>query len=298
MLVADEGPTNSMFRHLTRGTQLMSIYIPYFYIIQDIRNSMYYAGSKYGKDANPETFMVEGGYSTSSEIINELIKTHGLVNFIIRKIKIFKTGPEAHRYETRFLQKLDARNHPKFYNGHNNDGLMNPEKMRIIMLERYGVEYAMQSPIIREKVKEISMEKYGVCHYTQSQVVKDKMVYNNKEKYGVANVFQADFVKDKIKETNLERYGVEHPSHSLELLEKKAQNNLEKYGVRSTFSIPEIRKKALENTWTEKARQKRISTNLEKYGYEVGLSSPLVIEKILETRKHSANREAVILLLN
>jgi hypothetical protein len=35
MLVADGNPTNSMFTHLKEGTQLMTIYTPYFYIIQD-----------------------------------------------------------------------------------------------------------------------------------------------------------------------------------------------------------------------------------------------------------------------
>lgn len=51
----------------------MDIYTPYFYNIQDTRNGMYYAGIKYGKDANPKTFMTEGGYQTSSKTIKKLI---------------------------------------------------------------------------------------------------------------------------------------------------------------------------------------------------------------------------------
>ena len=35
-------------------------YQPYFYVIQDSCNGMYYAGVKWGKDANPGIFMVEG----------------------------------------------------------------------------------------------------------------------------------------------------------------------------------------------------------------------------------------------
>jgi len=38
----------------------MNIYNPYFYIIQDTRNGMYYAGSKTSKGANPENFMIMG----------------------------------------------------------------------------------------------------------------------------------------------------------------------------------------------------------------------------------------------
>jgi hypothetical protein len=66
--------------------------------------------------------------------------------------------------------------------------------------------------------------------------------------------------------------------------------------VRHTLFLPHIREKALENTWAEKARQKRTNTNLEKYGVEVASSSPVVIEKVLETREKLSNRKSVILL--
>lgn len=64
----------------------MTIYAPYFYIIQDRRNGMYYAGSKYSKKksqrTNPIHFMTEDGYQTSSSVIRTIIdlyvpeKTH------------------------------------------------------------------------------------------------------------------------------------------------------------------------------------------------------------------------------
>ena len=100
----------------------MTIYTPYFYIIQDTRNGMYYAGAKWAQDTTPENFMKENGYTTSSEIINSIIDEYGLNNFIVRKIRCFMTSKEAYDYETRFLQKVNARNHPKFYNNHNNEG--------------------------------------------------------------------------------------------------------------------------------------------------------------------------------
>jgi hypothetical protein len=253
----------------------MSIYIPYFYVIQDVRNGMYYAGAKWGKDANPSNFMIEGGYTTSSNIINELICRYGLDNFIIRKVKTFKTKLETLRYEERFLKRINVKNHTRFYNKHNNDHIFSyhDDRYKEKMLEIYGVEHPSHSP----------------------ELIKKKRI-NNLERYGVENVYQAERVKEKIKETNMERYGVEHPSYSNELLEKKAQNNLEKYGVRHTFSLPHIREKALENTWTEKTRQKRTNTNLEKYGVEVASSSPIVIERVLETREKLYSRKSVILL--
>ena len=253
----------------------MSIYIPYFYVIQDVRNGMYYAGAKWGKDANPSNFMIEGGYTTSSNIINELICRYGLDNFIIRKVKTFKTKLETRRYEERFLKRINAKNHVRFYNKHNNDHI-----------------FAYHD----DKYKEKMLEIYGVEHPSHSLELVEKKKRNNLEKYGVENVFGSDFVKNKIKETNIARYGVEHPSYSKKLLEKKAQNNIKKYGVRSTFLLPHVREKALKNTWTEKTRQKRTSTNMKRYGVEVPLSSRVVIEKVLKTRENLSCRKSVLLI--
>jgi len=134
MSVTDGGPTDSMFEHFTtKGTQLMPIYIPYFYIIQEVSTGKFYAGSKYGQGANPAKFMTEDGYTTSSKIVNEIIRKSGLKSFIVRKIKVFDTAESAYNHETKFLEKVDARNNPKFYNCHNNDGLAlyNPEVRKI-----------------------------------------------------------------------------------------------------------------------------------------------------------------------
>ena len=98
-------------------------YQPYFYIIQDVRNGMYYAGSRYSKKAKPSELLTENGYKTHSKKVKWVIKEHGLKSFVIRKIRTFESAEQAYDYETRFLQKVDARNHHKFYNGHNNDGV-------------------------------------------------------------------------------------------------------------------------------------------------------------------------------
>lgn len=132
----------------------MSIYTPYFYVIQDMRNGMYYAGAKWGKDANPKTFMVEGGYTTSSQIINAIIRQCGLHTFKIRRIKSFLTKEEAYRYETRFLQKINARKNSAFYNAHNNDGMFNPDMMVNYMYEKYGVAYYNQTDDARKRLSE------------------------------------------------------------------------------------------------------------------------------------------------
>ncbi len=129
-------------------------YIPYFYIIQDIRNGMYYAGSKYAKDANPKTFMLEDGYTTSSNLINSIISKYDLSIFIIRKIRTFNTGDEAYEYETKFLRKINAKSNPRFYNTHNNDLLpaYGSKKFKEYMLITYGAENCMHVDKIKQKV--------------------------------------------------------------------------------------------------------------------------------------------------
>ena len=188
-------------------------YIPYFYIIQDVRNGMYYAGSKWGKDTNPSNFMTEGGYETSSK---ELIRQHGLSNFIIRKIKTFETGDKAHRYESRFLQRVNAKKHPKFYNKHNNDGIgsLYHDEIKKIINERYGVDHVMHVPEIKQKSLENKekafMDKYGVRHNFSVPEVREGIKITTNERYGVDYYSQTAEWKEKTIKTSNERYGVDH----------------------------------------------------------------------------------------
>jgi hypothetical protein len=195
----------------------MAIYQPYFYIIQDKRNGIYYVGAKWAQDANPATFMVEGGYTTSSNTINELISQHGLSNFITRKIRIFITANEAQNYETRFLRKVDARRNLRFYNAHNNDGAMDVIKMKSIMIELYGVDNPWKSPIIQQKILETQYKRYDGKLFTQTEEFKKQYTETCLDKYGTQYHTQAEIVKQKQRETNLRKYGVENQSQREEV---------------------------------------------------------------------------------
>jgi hypothetical protein len=197
-----------------------SIYTPYFYIIQDTRNGMYYAGAKWAQGCHPSDFMIEGGYITSSDTIKKLIEQHGLDVFVIRKIRTFKTADEAYNYETRFLKKIKARNNPKFYNGHENDGAMNVNKMKIIMMGLYGVENPFQAEEIKSKIKQTNLEKYGDEVYTRTDEYRQKYTKTCIEKYGVAYHTQSESTKSAQKETNIRNRGVENPSHCPEVRAK------------------------------------------------------------------------------
>ena len=202
----------------------MSIYQPYFYVIQDVRNGMYYAGAKWAKwakDADQKELLKEGGYKTSSKIINSSIEEFGLETFIIRKIKVFETSSEAHNYETKFLKKVNAKNNSKFYNKHNNDGYTNPEHMKKYMMETYGVEHNTKlKSTIEKRIKTIN-EKFGnfsnmMKETRGNQKSFDSCMKNN----GVSNPFQLQYAREKAKKTCLEKYGYKTPFENKEIQHK------------------------------------------------------------------------------
>jgi hypothetical protein len=295
-------------------------YIPYFYIIQDVRNGMYYAGAKWAQDANPSNFMVEGGYETSSHTIKELIRQHGLSNFTIRKIRTFESGQEAYDYETRFLIKVNAKESPKFYNKHNNDhifsyhdgrykekmleiyGVSHPshsnvikEKIRTNNLEKYGVDNPMKLEFVKEKASETNLKRRGVKNPMQCETVKQTMKKNNMEKYGVENVFQTDWAKEKIIETNIKNIGVPYPQMSEECREKTKQTNMKNLGVENAMYSEDIKEKmrknnlekyGVENTFqADWAKEKAKETFSERYGVEHPMYSEEIKEKMRQTNR-------------
>ena len=150
------------------------------------------------------------------------------------------------------------------------------EKAKQTKLERFGVEHQMQSDKVKEKVKQTCYERYGVNNPSQSLEVKEKAKQTSLEKYGVENYFQSDEFKEKSKQTCLEKYGVEHTSQSEKKKEKTKQTNLEKYGVEHTFQFEEIKEKSKQTILKKygvnhhlqlpEIQKKREATCLEKYG--------------------------------
>lgn len=90
---------------------------PYFYIIRETATGKYYAGSRIKRGCHPSELLV--GYLTSSHLIQSLCDSDPHA-FTVDRVHTFTTADEAEDYETRFLQKVDARNNPRFYNQHNN----------------------------------------------------------------------------------------------------------------------------------------------------------------------------------
>ena len=81
------------------------IYIPYTYLIGWTEHNRWYYGSKYGQDANPETFWIT--YHTSSEYVRKFREQYGEPD-VIQIRRTFTTAEEAGAWENKVLRKLDV----------------------------------------------------------------------------------------------------------------------------------------------------------------------------------------------
>lgn len=87
------------------------------YHLFHIPTGKHYYGARYKKGCHPAELWTT--YFTSSLIVAELIEQYGKDSFIATVRKVFETPEEAVEYETRFLNKIDARNSDKWLNRHN-----------------------------------------------------------------------------------------------------------------------------------------------------------------------------------
>lgn len=235
----------------------MAIYQPYFYVIQDNRNGMYYAGAKWAKDANPSNFMKPGGYETSSSTVKILIEQYGHDNFVIRKLRVFATAEKAQSYETRFLCIIDAKNNPKFYNGHNNDYLHSTNSKAFKdYLKSHGVENTFQIPEVKEKIRRSNIKNFGVPYPMMSTAIQEKAKHTKKQRYNDENFVNVEKMKRTKEEkygdsgyvnieqriiTNQQKYGGKAPACSENVLDKMKSTCLEKYGETSYAKTEEAK---------------------------------------------------------
>ena len=117
------------------------------------------------------------------------------------------------------------------------------KRIKSTMIDKYGVEYAAQSPTFMAKMKATTLETYGVEYATQSDKVKEKIRQTNYKTYGVEYGLQSEEVKEKSRLTNLEKYGFENPLQREEIKEKCKQTCLKKYGVEYPSQNNEIYEK-------------------------------------------------------
>ncbi len=101
------------------------------------------------------------------------------------------------------------------------------------------------------KMKMSIMEKYGVEYISQVDFVKEKVKKTNLERYGETSPMKNIDVKNKKTKTNLERYGGASPMCDINIKNKTINTILSRYGVKSTFESEEIKEKIKILIWKD-----------------------------------------------
>jgi len=155
------------------------------------------------------------------------------------------------------------------------------------MKSRYGVEYTLQSPELKEKSRTTTREKWGYNNiFENKNYIKEKF----EEKWGVDHPMKVQEIKEKAKEslhkkiqkekdlinekrkiTNLNKWGLESYAETLEFKEYMKSFNLEKWGKLWYMQTDEFKEKAkrtsLENWGCDnylKSEFSRINFNISK----------------------------------
>lgn len=89
---------------------------PYTYLIRFPELNLYYYGAQWGRQCHPENLGKK--YFSSSPKVKKLLQHHPA---IFEPRKTFQTIEECQRFETRFLQKVNAKKNQHFINRHNNE---------------------------------------------------------------------------------------------------------------------------------------------------------------------------------
>lgn len=139
------------------------------------------------------------------------------------------------------------------------------DKMKYKLMEKYGVEHALQSKEILNKMIEGNIIKFGVKNIQQNKQIKEKTKKTCIEKYGVEFACQSKEIRLKIKETNIKRYGFVSPMESDIIKRKSKKSCINKYGVDHHMKVIEIK---------EKTR----NTSLERHGYKYWVGTEEHIE--------------------
>ncbi len=93
-------------------------------------------------------------------------------------------------------------------------------KRRITNLQKYGVEYVKQNPLVSSKQRKTMLRRYGVECTAASPELRKKMQETTRQNYGVDHPFQSSVIQDKARATIRQRYGVDHVMQCRKIHEK------------------------------------------------------------------------------
>lgn len=99
--------------------------------------------------------------------------------------------------------------------------------------QKYGVENAFQSDVIREKIKQVYLEKYGVDHPMRTDDNRLRQSEKNRIRWKDMSSTERLRISQKTKSTCLTRYGVDAPMKDPEIRRKATQTMLDGGFLRS-----------------------------------------------------------------
>lgn len=95
-----------------------------------------------------------------------------------------------------------------------------PIKTKENNLKKYGVEYTMSLPEVRDKIKQTNISRYGYECSLQNDEIRQKAINTCRSNYGVDYSIQNKEVLDKTRQSFFDHYGVYNAFQSKELREK------------------------------------------------------------------------------
>ena len=105
------------------------------------------------------------------------------------------------------------------------------KKKEQTMIEKYEVAYSIQkNPESNRKRIKTVIERYGVDSASKSDIIKKKMAETNLEKYGSVVSQGNPEIRSKTHQINLKRYGVKEYGASIECKKKSKKTCNERYG--------------------------------------------------------------------
>lgn len=280
---------------------------PYVYILQHIDpgavEDRYYIGVKFGKDADPTQLLNglhEKPYWTSSSIVQTLAK-QGL--YKVRSVMLCNTQEEAQSLELKWLRKVGVPKNKMFANrslahfAYDNDRIMQTIR------DRFGVDYPMQSPEVRETRRCNNIEKYGVDHHLKTEESMERLRQTNQKKYGCDYIMQSPEKVEVRRQNNQKRYGVDSPFQLPETKERVRNTNLERYGnaqyVNSEEGARKIKEMSLEKygvdhyMGSKEIQQKLREGRIKSTGYAISSQSPQARQKLRESTLERRSRPIV-----
>jgi len=138
-------------------------------------------------------------------------------------------------------------------------------KMKATNLIKYGSEFNLHNPEVKQKRTNTFIEKYG-GHPSKSNYIKQKKKETFIKNYGVDHNMKSNEFIINIKNSFLEKYGVDHQMKLEEIKQKMKMTNLIKYGTECSLNNIEVKNKMIKN-------------NISKYGVEYPNQNPEIADK-------------------